>query len=113
MSYEIEMYQNVINPLFKKAQIDKVMFSKQFSKKIEEITDDLLNKRIFFKITFWLVRKNNFQTNRFYGKITKITEKAIKINNYLWFPKSQITEIYLYKPTFKHKTLLSFTEGDE
>lgn len=105
-----EEYYNIKMNGFKKPQLEKIVLNKRFVSKItkEEIKNHL-NYRVFVKIPSWLATANKLKSNQIYGKITKITPKAIQLNySNLFIPISQIQEIYIRRNTpVQEQTLLT------
>lgn len=101
-------YINIKMVGLKKPQLDKIVLNKRFVDTInrEEIKN-YLNFRAFIKIPSWLAQSNELKSNQIYGRITKITPKAIQLNySYFFIPISQIQEIHIRRNTLKHEQTL-------
>lgn len=103
-AYKNIMYDSFIN----KPQVENVMFNKNLCEKIErKDCKKNLGRSIFFIITEWLLSKNTrLKSIYLYGKITKVTPKALEINFSIYIPLSQIRDIYVYVGRKKNQLLL-------
>jgi len=105
-----EEYHNIKMNGLKKPQLEKIILNKRYVDKItkEEIKNHL-NYRVFIKIPSWLATVNNLKSNQIYGRITKITPKAIQLNYAdFYVPISQIQKIYIRRNApVQEQTLLT------
>lgn len=92
-------YQNIKMSGLNKPQLETIVLNPRFVDKISK--DDIRNYqgfRAFIKIPSWLAEANNLKSFKIYGRITKITEKAIMLNYSDFFiPISQIQEILIHR----------------
>jgi len=109
---ELEKYKYVQIDGLKKKQIDLVIFNSKFAieKPIEDI-DKLNGRFVFFIISNWLCRQEDFpfNTTKLYGRITDVRPKSFQINFSMWFPKSQLKKIFV-KTTKQQYRLINFME---
>jgi len=88
-------YQNIKMSGLNKPQLETIVLNPKF---VDKIPVDKIREyqgyRAFIKIPSWLATANNLKSFKIYGRITKITEKAIVLNYADFFiPISQITEV--------------------
>lgn len=103
-------YHNIKMSGLNKPQLETIMLNPRFVDKIpiEEIKD-YQGYRAFIKLPSWLAKANNLKSFKVYGRITKITPKAIQLNYADFFiPISQIQEILIHRNyPRQHQTLLT------
>jgi len=107
-------YQNIKMEGLNKPQLETIVLNPRFVDKIEvEEIRDYQNSRVFIKIPSWLAKANNLKSFKIYGRITKITEKAIMLNYSNFFiPISQIQEVLIHRnqPRQQQTLLTSYEE---
>lgn len=101
-------YQNIKMEGLNKPQLETIVLNPRFVDKIKvEDIKDYHGHRVFIKIPEWLRKANNLTSFQIYGRITKITDKAIMLNySNMFIPISQIQEVLVRRNTPRHKQTL-------
>ena len=116
----MKTYTSLKNESFiNRTQPDKVILNTNMCERIILKTmdlRDLLGETIFFSIPEWLRKEKEKKSVFLTGKITKISKSKLSIqlnfSDENWFPISQMTNVYLYKPKKPRQMLLTEYENE-